>query len=781
MAMQTLTIIQFTGMLLAYCIVTIILPWCVLRKKLQGFAVAEQVAGYFLAGNVYVIYLVFLLQFLHISNRITLIAGTFLPAGILIWQRCKGRDIVGVMQGILLTIQRVLKGEAGVKTLLFRGIRKLASKRKRGRWKTVLKYLPDILLTAALIVGVLYVYGTNTFTVYGYKASDLPVHNYWVNMMDDNYVFGAGVYPYGFHCVIYYLHTVFGIKTYVLFRIFALVQTIFIHLAILVSMKMVCKTRYAPYIGTGIYLLANIFSRNTYYRFSATLPQEYGMLFIFPAACFAIRFFQEYAASLKAEEEAKKESEKKSKWYLLGFMISFSLTLTVHFYNTMVAGIFCIAIAAGYFFRCFRWKYFKQIMVAGILSIVLAVIPLLIGLAMGRGLEGSLYWGMKVIKGTEDTEMSQETKTITDVDGNEVTVVGDVDEETLEKVRNGTITEGSSSTENTKGDGWKPVKNRTIFDILKVKGQAILGEIKIYVADGNMQTVRLMMSGIGLIMVLGFFSILIGKADYGGMLWSVGFYLILMSVMQAMGVLGLPELMDSSRNSIFLAYSTGILWAVAADAVVYLTVGWIRKFRVSSIVSLAILGAVVSLGVRYHMIKSPSEVIALETNGAMACVTNIIRENEDFTWTIVSANDELRMTEKFGYHYETIAMLQKMQDMSKNPHITIPTDTVYFFVEKTPVNYANSVDGLKLGNVSEEWAKKPLTNSSGLAAYTGEERWVTMSHMYYWAEKFKELYPNEMEVYEETEDFICYRLKQNDYSLYNLAIDYGYNQPQSSK
>lgn len=52
-----------------------------------------------------------------------------------------------------------------------------------------------------------------------------------------------------------------------------------------------------------------------------------------------------------------------------------------------------------------------------------------------------------------------------------------------------------------------------------------------------------------------------------------------------------------------------------------------------------------------------------------------------------------------------------------------------------------------------------------------------MSHLYYWAEAFKTLYPNEMTVYYEDDKFICYRLEQNVDSLYNLLIDYGYNDP----
>ena len=39
------------------------------------------------------------------------------------------------------------------------------------------------------------------------------------------------------------------------------------------------------------------------------------------------------------------------------------------------------------------------------------------------------------------------------------------------------------------------------------------------------------------------------------------------------------------------------------------------------------------------------------------------------------------------------------------------------------------------------------------------------------------LYPNEMTVYYESDKFICYRVEQNTYRLFNFAIDYGYNIP----
>ena len=69
-----------------------------------------------------------------------------------------------------------------------------------------------------------------------------------------------------------------------------------------------------------------------------------------------------------------------------------------------------------------------------------------------------------------------------------------------------------------------------------------------------------------------------------------------------------------------------------------------------------------------------------------------------------------------------------------------------------------------------------LPGMGGLFMYEGEPRWIVMSRMYEWAQTFMKLYPNEMTVYYESDQFVCYKLEQNMESLYNLAIDYGYNQ-----
>lgn len=250
---------------------------------------------------------------------------------------------------------------------------------------------------------ILKVYGLPLLEQYGYKASDVPVHNYWINAMGENRIFVAGVYPHGFHIILYYLHTVFGIPTYVLMRVFALVETLLIHYMILLFLKGLCKSRFIPYIGLGLYVVPGIYGVGTYTRYLATLPQEFGMLFILPAAYFAIVFFQRY------DEKIKKVRQQ----YLFFFMLSLSLSLAAHFYDTIVLGVFCVGIGLGFFFRLFQPKYLGKIVAAGILGIVLAVIPLVIGVAVGNKLEGSLYWAMGVMKGKDSDSSSSNTVTVT--------------------------------------------------------------------------------------------------------------------------------------------------------------------------------------------------------------------------------------------------------------------------------------------------------------------------------------------------------------------------------
>lgn len=749
MSMTMLTIFQITGVSAAYLAVTLVLPWLLLRRRFAAMRTSARFMAYFLAGNFFCMNLVFLLQLLHISSRATLILGTLLPflAAAAVKYR---KSYQAVLERRTRGVRVVFEGEMGVRTLMLRLGNKMkkASSGWLGQW--LAPRWADVLLTMGIAALVLYMYGINTVNVYGYCSSDMVLHNYWINHMENNRIFVDGVYPFGFHCMIYYLHEVFAIPVYVLLRVFALPQTLMIHLVLLAFLKLVCRSRYTPYAGTAAYLTWGIFYQYTYFRYHAPLPQEYGMLFILPAVYFVTAFLQE--KEFVSVGKKKWKTEGKAGLFLLLFTMSISLTLTVHFYDTIVAGIFCVGIGAGFCYRCLRWRYLKRLLPAGIAGILIAVLPMAAAFAMGTPLQSSLYWGMNMISSGSNAGE-------TDGEG-----AGDAGSEKKE--------DGGGAEKDSAGE--TAVGKAAPGEILREKLECVLDRMQYYVTNDSRTAACFMLGSVGVLLLLGLLWYLLRRPDYGAVLVSVSLYMGVLCILQAAEKLGLPQLLEVSRYSVYIGYGLPVVWSLCLDGTVYLLFQERRGINLGGLAALAGACAAVAL----TGFRSPVRLSAYETNEAITCLTNILRENRGNTsWTICSANDEQQMTWEKGYHYELIEFLRDQAEIEEDTDITIPTDQVYFFIEKVPILYLDYLNTIRpQREVSLEGAETPLPDTGGIEPYIGEDRWVTMSHMYYWAEAFRELYPNEMKVYYETDSFICYRVSQDGFSLYNFAIDYGYNQ-----
>lgn len=909
MSMSVLSILQCLMAFLTYLFMTVIVPSAVFGRRFRHLDINQRFMAYFTIGNFYMINIVFVLQLLRISNRITLILATLIPAVIMyshnnrISLRKKAVDMWDEFNHLIM-------GHLGIKTALGK-VGSVVSKKlvyllKKFREIFIDNFIQWILL-AVITVFFLKIFGTNMVTNFGYTASDVPVHNYWINYLNQNEIFVAGIYPFGFHCVIYYLHEVFGLDTYVLLRVFCVVQTFFIHLMILSLLKYCCKTKYTPYIGMAIYVIANIFGINTYHRFYATLPQEFGMLFIYPSAYFAFAFFNERKKEIKLETDLygnSKEQRRRRKqklpyrlkvkecfstWFLAGFAMSFSMTLAVHFYGTMVAGLFCVGIAAGFLFRFIRKKYFYRVICTFMISVFVAVLPMGIAFAQGTPLQGSLGWGMNVLTGASDDDdedekdkEDKEGQTVNRSEEGQTVSVSSVQVEDVQTPQGNTGNEPvSTEAVNASSDGvqvsaeainvssdsvqvsteavdassnsvqvsddsaqtsyggigieeteeedeekdefkLKAVVNtyddngiiapvcgvqrfydtdelqykRSIsfyVDLYKKSPERFVDKIeyvikltcrKIIMATGEYVFPEFAQRQIVLFYIIAIIMFVVGillfvfkHYDYGAIIVSITVFMLCMALLLAAGKIGLPTLMDASRCSIYYSYMLPLLMALVADVIIYTLFGWLKWKWVKWImhfVSLVCFVAVVGFIVENNMVKEPYYPVCFESNEAVTCLTNIIKEEKDYTWTICSANDETQMGYDHGYHYEIIEFLRRMECMGGNAMLTIPTEAVYFFIEKVPIDYPDSYEdsGQK---ISREGALNYLPAGGGLAPYQKRARWIVMSRMYYWAEEFNRMYPNEMKVYFETEDFVCYKVTQNTYRLYNFAIDYGYN------
>ncbi|MGN0141129.1 MAG: amino acid ABC transporter permease, partial [Roseburia sp.] len=173
MPMQLLTILQFAGILGAYGLLVIGLPALVFYKKFQKERFCVRFLIYLTIGNFYVINLVFLLQLLHISNRVTLLAGTVLPICAAV-VRIYGLSPVSSGKKVLLYGSRLVRGTIGLKQLLRKGnagLKRLLAP-QLGRLKNSLRHsFLDWILVALTTSVVLWMYGSNMLEVFGYCAS----------------------------------------------------------------------------------------------------------------------------------------------------------------------------------------------------------------------------------------------------------------------------------------------------------------------------------------------------------------------------------------------------------------------------------------------------------------------------------------------------------------------------------------------------------------------------------------------------------------------------------
>ena len=775
MSMTTLVILQFVGIFAAYTGLTVLLPAVMFRRVLRGRRLSEQFLMCYTFGNFYIINIVFAVQLLHISNFQTLVLLTVVLS-VLIWSRVNRISLRKLIIKNAEACRKLLQGSMGIKGAFYRVWQKFIRMLKYAIcffYREVVCNTLQWILAGAIVAALFWVYGRQLILTYGYRASDIPVHLNWINQMSRGNLFVSGVYPFGFHCMVYYLHTVFQVDTYVILCLFYLVQVFFIHVVLLAMLKMLCRSLYFPYAGVLVYILGSFWVRQTYSRFGASLPQEFGMIFVIPSIYFLIRFFQTEKENLKTKE---------TKLTLGCFAIAFSLTLAIHFYGTMIAGLCCIGIAVGYVFRFLNKEYFRRIMMTGIISVFLAVLPMAIAFAGGTPLQGSLGWGLSVINGG-NSDNEEEVNTVTQ-------------DMTIEEIA-ANLQGASESKENTGTASVQSGKNTpTVTEAPKLSLGEKVGEIPGKIKDTwNMMAQRLrefiinspekwcayaVLSGIGVLILMGLLFIILRKITYGEMLMSAGFCMGILTLLLCAGNLGLPMLMDGARCSIYYVYLLVAALTVLGDGILYLVCmpGTLKIFRnaVSFVLTVAMVAGMFQQG----LIKKSSFDSGFVSNGALTCLTNIIHENEDKTWTIVSANDETQMGLDHGWHYETISFLRKMENMDKDTKLIIPTKNVYFFIEKIPLDYAVTYSGTGQF-ISKKGASQNLPNVGGISMYQGEGRWILMSRMYYWAQAFMEKYPNDMKVYYESEDFICYVMPQNMYHQYNFAIDYGYNQVQTQE
>ncbi|MCD7825403.1 MAG: hypothetical protein LUH14_05505 [Clostridiaceae bacterium] len=809
MSMELRTIIELLQTTAAYSICVLFAPYFVCRRYLKQKNLAQKFLICTVLGNFYLINIVFVIFLLHIPGKLSLYLFTLIPA-IILWMKINRPAVAQYIKLFYTSFMRLFLGEAKIKSILNALFAKPLQKIRDGV-KSIFSHLFHHLLEWIFVLGLMgfnvYYYAYQTVTKYSYGASDMIVHHQWINSMNDGVIFYNGIYPFGFHNIIYFLHNFWGISTVSLLRVFGVVEMVFIYMMIYLLLTKICRSRYVPILGLFFFTLPDLYDFQGTMRYQWALPQEFAMIFLYPCGYFLIQFFERKKEELRVEKELISQNRlytwlelyhlRPSTRSLILFAISFSLTLAIHFYITIIAVFLCLAIAAAYFPIVLHYRYFFSIAAAGLLSLAVAVAPMGIAWLQGTPLEGSLRWAL----GSMSSGSSSENTALDADDLSQDGVVAYNEEEQYIIIDETLTKDSSSSGESSREESIFSAKNyknksipekiSTFLGTAKDKSIAKLKKLRKSFLSFN-KTIKISLNNVynndwfnefaiiavELLIAASLIMTLIRRRFYYRSQLAVGIFFFFMIMLVCSSKFSLPSVMDVARARLFTSYATPLFLAALIDFAFVLVCYPFQYSRTTELLPIGIGLCMTFLTISNDFVRPLNIVYSLQSSGEMRCNYEIIDTYPDSSWTVVTTTNSAELVKENGWHMELCTFLGQMHSLTDKTSVTIPTKYVFFYIEKYPLNYGSydlvTNDLSNMGYVSMEEAQKEA-EYEGSSVYTTENRMILESKFFYWAKSFENKYPQEFQVYYEDETFICYRIIQNEYNYYNFAIDYGYN------
>lgn len=683
---------------------------------------SEKFIIHLIIGNVYIIILVYILAYLKLFNGLTLgfsllISGvairSFLDRGYFFSTFSQFNDklqhLFAYEYGFNLFIQNQAKNFFAVINRFWHSLFN----------ENVYEHFTFIILMCYNV----YYFSYNSLKFISYGAPDEEVHLYWIQSLIGGDIFPSGVYPHGFHNVVAAISVISGIRATSIISIFGVVTVMLIMMTLFIGLKKVLYFKRFAIIGMFSFSFLNFYSIVAVSRFQYAIPQEYGMIMLIPMILFLFNYLKE-----------------QKKFDLVMFGLSFSLSISFHFYITIIAAVICLAIGLTYIYRIFRKKLFLKIIICGFLSTILGLLPLASAVMMGHPLEQSMTWATSVIRG----DIYDKDETL-ELEGSE----GIVLEDDYEKL---TVMEAIK----------KDLKNY-VFNQLGVFYFIVV----------------LLIFGL----LFNIASIIINKdKDNEIAMNQISFILIFAGFIFLMlcRSLGLMTIMETKRVAIFFAYLSGFLFVLPLDLFFRI----FKKYNAEYLIVLLMIAftpTVILALTDYDLLRERPMFYYFQTKGAMYMNNHIMDEYPDFKWTIISPVNDISAVLNNGYHYELVDFILEQENWENDLSIEIPTKYVFIYIEKRPIERYGTLffeDDISITNrpyVSFDDAETVIDESYEIESIYSNYRNVIMAKAYYWAKQYQKYFPNEMIVYYEDDEIIVYKITQNEYAVNNLAIDYGLN------
>lgn len=826
-------LLEYGKVFIAYMVLVFVWPSLMFRKYLKGKSLTFRF-GFCATVSMLVI------------NTTVLVFGLVgLLHMWLLWLLFYGGILVAVYRAIpdkrnkLKQAGRVVVGTYGMKQLLYRGRMALGS--RLGHQLKILRNKIKGHMGEFVLLGVVICYGMiyfsyGAFQTYSYGSSDMYPHTAWIYGLTQGNVFTAGVYPEGMHCFIYALHTLFGIRIYSCMLFTEGIHILTFLLSVYCFLKEIFRSRYTPILALTLFLTVDVIGITEVYsmaRLQWTIPQEFGFYTMFLCAAFLVRYLKGQGSENTFGQTVWSPLRTvMKKWVvdenLLIFLMALAVSLTVHFYPTIMAFFLCLAFVPLNLHKILRPKRLLPLVASVGAGCMIAVVPMALALAMGMPFQGSIGWAVNVIQGNNADE--ENIIVIDERTGEKVTedlsylLREEAQPQNGEESGGGTtsqnqpvsqdVTAPQSQTPSQDVATPQPVKKKSSFfervkRIGKGAGFALYKIVRnlywfAYVALYRQKRADFLirMSVLAVILFLlcriaGTIYARVSRKDdvrtdafdgYLGLVLASVFFMM----MFAADSIGLPTLISGSRLcSIAHLLLLGVC-VVPVDVVLYL---WQRRRGDESMTKLAAaLVFMIYLGtILFGCFHGYLYFELSRYNGAVMVTDRLNRTMEPYSYTVISTVDELYHMIQYGYHEEAIRFVNEMAEED----YVLPTEYVFLYVEKHPIQYgqnhfftgpgwlARSIytqyyevpvsegDRIINGTISPELAKAsfyryPISSKAYTSLFS---RMMVESCLQKWCNDFEKLYPGELHMYYEDEDFACYYFRQNPDCLYQLAIE----------
>lgn len=777
-------IIEFIRVFIGYIFLMYIWPTVVFRKKLSGKSLTYRFAFCSTVSVLLVNTVVLGLGLMHILKGWIVFCIFY---GIFLFSILKKKEL---WKYFFLQVRTFFAGTQGWKTLIIRlakditggigNVLKRVNKKIKGR------RLEFGILSILLIFAVTY-FSYGAFQCHSYGWGDMYVHHAWIYGLKEGKIFSAGVYPEAMHCFIYTINIMFGIPVYSCLLFLGEIHVITLLVAVYCLFREVMKSKYTVYFILAAFLTIDVVCIDEIYgisRLQYTIPQEFGLYTQFLCAMYLVRFLR--------REPEQGNVRRRFNDDLFLFMTSLAASLAIHFYVTIMAFFLCAAFAIFGINRVFKRKNFTSLVVAVILGLVISTTPMVLAFVSGTPLQGSLNWGMNIINGTDTKEGRTQAVQNNDEEDDSKKNQPEETSQQSEQVQ-------SAPAAESKVQSTEVVKRNPVKEII----EKIRSSVKLVYSYGYAQLYGGTRAGwllkfTLLAVILTLLNLVIKFIHFRKipfeMYTGITFASVLFMVLYAAPFLGLPEIIAGARLCLTEQILLLAMMALPVDEVFFL----LEKTKARKLSPyLSLLGVIaIYAGTNYFGIYHGYLYYELTRyNSAVELTNDIIADYPQYSYTIISTTEELYQVIEDGRHEEILDFHNK----TKQDKYIIPTKYLFVYIEKNPIKYAqyhffdgprwlaqtkypqyykysNAVlsegDDIKHSKIAEKYANDPLeVMGKASDAYTNaKNRRILESELYYWCEDFKKRLPNEIKVYYEDENFLCYIIKQNPEHLYNLGI-----------